>query len=170
MRKKRGRDSFWGWGREMIVLRERDWVCCWWNENDEREGVILMRLRIWIVDDLYDRYLRGRCVFVCLSTMREVFCWGIWGDEWFEWFDWWKTKLKMRDGIVFLNSFLFFTLFFTSTHPLPHKTFYIPLMTSVLMIMGVIVCWSACVSSPSTTIIINTITSIIIRIDIMRGI
>ena len=60
-----------------------------------------MRLRIWIVDDLCDRYLRGMCVFVRLSTMRErCFVRRIGGmsdvndliDE--------KSKWKMSDGIV----------------------------------------------------------------------
>ena len=91
------------------------------------EGVIEMRLRIWIVDDLCDRYLRGRCAFVCLSTMSErYFVRGIGGmsdvndliDE--------KTKMKMRDGIVFVNSFLFFFQFVLHLHtpPSTHNLLY----------------------------------------------
>ena len=61
-----------------------------------------------------------------------------------------KSKLKMSDGIVFQKVQLFFIepffFFFFLFHlvlnlhtPLPHKTFYIPLMMSILMITGVIV-------------------------------
>ena len=39
-----------------------------------------MRVRTWMVVNLYDRHEFWRCVFVCSSTMREreVF-WGNWG-------------------------------------------------------------------------------------------
>ena len=30
-----------------------------------------MRVRTWMISDLYDRYEWGRCVIVCSSTMRE---------------------------------------------------------------------------------------------------
>ena len=40
-----------------------------------------MRVRTWMVVNLYDRYEFGRCVFVCSSTMRERGILGELGDE-----------------------------------------------------------------------------------------
>ena len=139
--RERKEEICFGDEKEKWLFWEGDWVCCWWNENEEREEMIWMRLMIWIVDDLYDWYLRGRCVFVCLSTMREGYfvCGGNFGG-WVIWMIWlmkkqngrWVMELFLSWKELFLKVFLFLQTVFSfhfvlhlHTHP-PHKTLLYP--------------------------------------------
>ena len=122
MREKGGRDWFWGLTRETIVLgREREIECVVWERRMRSLGVIWMRVRTWIVVDLYDRYEWGRCVFVCSSTMWER---GIFGEfrRWVMEMIWLRNKSKWKwvtecfktnTQNVFSNRFFFFFFFFT---------------------------------------------------------
>ena len=68
-------------GRKRLILRidkrndcfgrVREIECVIWKRRMRSWGVIRMRVRAWMVVDLYDRYEFWRCVFVCSSTMRE---------------------------------------------------------------------------------------------------
>ena len=156
----------------MIVLRER--LSVLFMKWEWTHGWLL--LRRWIDDDLYDRYEWFECVCVCVfihnerEREREIYI----GIEWrviendyqLELINEWMTfNLFQKPQILFfLLSSLSLSLFLASTSPtspyilLPHRNFYISLMLSILMIMGVIVL--IVVSGDDTQALRDTISSL----------